>query len=377
MSARIRVAFVHDSFPDYRRLLFHRLARQHDIRFFFLNENSTGLPTGSESVRGFRIPEMSDYIVAPSLVARILAAHRKAPFDVILCPEPSNFSAHAAWFAAQRIGRPYVVFSGEWYMARHPRRWLTYLLERAIVRGAGSCLAYGTRVRDRLLAMGADPSGIIISGNTSGYRFSPLSDADLAQARLRWGTGTDPVILFLGRLLPFKAPEILLEAFSLVRNQSPCSLLIAGDGPRLPALRFQAERLELRDVHFTGSKVRGDREKDLFYSLASVFVLPSRRSRVAEPWGLVLNEAAAVGLPIVTTNDVGAVGDLIRDGETGLVVKGGEVHELAKAISIFLRSPEIARAYGSRARSRAAEFTIDRMADAFSRAFERAAGGIR
>jgi glycosyltransferase involved in cell wall biosynthesis len=377
MNGTIRVAFVHDSFPIYRRQLFQLLAGRFEIRFFFLNENPDILPPGSESVRGIRIPEMSDYVVAPALVSRILAAHRNTPFDVVLCPEPATFSSQAAWYAARRIGRPYVVFSGEWYPARHPRRWLTGPLERTIVRGAASCLAYGTRVRDRLDAMGADPGGIFITGNASSYRFTPARDADLQQARLHWGLGSDPVILFLGRLLPFKAPDILIEAFSIVRSATPSSLLIAGDGPLLAGLRRQAERLGLRDVHFTGSEVRLDEEKDILYSLASVFTLPSRKGRSAEPWGLVLNEAAAAGLPIVTTDGVGAAGDLILDDETGLVVKAGDVRALAAAITTILRSPETARAYGSRARSQAAEFTVERMADAFGRALERAAGGKR
>jgi glycosyltransferase involved in cell wall biosynthesis len=375
MSGSIRVAFVHDSFPVYRRRLFQLLAGRFDIRFFFVNENPGLLPPGSESARGIRIPEMSDYVVAPALFARILAAHRRAPFDAVLCPEPAAFSSHAAWCAARMIGRPYVVFSGEWYPARHPRRRLTGPLERAIVRGAASCLAYGTRVRDKLAAMGADPAGIFITGNASDYRFTPVTADDLQQARIRWGLGSGPVVLFLGRLLPFKAPDVLIDAFSIVRNETPSSLLIAGNGPLFAGLRRRAERLGLRDVHFTGSEVRRDGEKDLLYSLASVFALPSRKGRTAEPWGLVLNEAASAGVPIVTTDGVGASGDLIRDGETGLVVKAGDSRALAAAIATLLRSPEAAREYGSRARSQAAKFTVERMADAFGLALERAAGG--
>jgi glycosyltransferase involved in cell wall biosynthesis len=106
-----------------------------------------------------------------------------------------------------------------------------------------------------------------------------------------------------------------------------------------------------------------------------VFVLPSRAGRIAEPWGLVLNEAASAGLPIVTTDEVGAAGDLIRDGDTGRIVTGGDPQALAEAIAVLLRSPETAHAFAARAKTQAASFTVERMADAFGEAFERAVGG--
>jgi glycosyltransferase involved in cell wall biosynthesis len=269
-----------------------------------------------------------------------------------------------------------VVFSGEWYPARHPRRWLTYGWERSLVRGAAGCLAYGTRVRDRLAGLGADPEKILITGNASPYRHTPAALSEMGNARREWRIGSMPVILFLGRLLAFKAPEILVDAFAIVRREIPSFLLIAGDGPRREPLLRQAQRLGLTDMRITGSEVRGDRQKDLLYSLAGVFVLPSRRARIAEPWGLVLNEAATAGLPIVTTDGVGAAPDLIRDGETGRVVTQGDSRALAEAILGFLRSPGDSQAFGARAKARAQDFTIERMAETFGRAFDRAAGGL-
>jgi glycosyltransferase involved in cell wall biosynthesis len=375
MSARLRVAFVHDSYPEYRRPLIGRLMERYDLRCFFLNQDPAGLPPGSVSLRAWRIPEMSDFIVAPSLEGAILSAHRREPFDVVLCPEPSFFSALAAGRVARRIRRPYVVFSGEWYPARHPRRALTGRLERKLVCGAACCVAYGSRVRNRLIERGVAPGRILISGNASPYAFTPADGKKLGRFRREWRIGEKPVVLFLGRLLSFKAPEVLIEAFAAVRRKMPCFLLIAGGGPLRDSLRRQVRRLGVDDALVTGRAVHGSREKDLLYSLASVFVLPSRAGRIAEPWGLVLNEAAGAGLPIVTTDAVGAEGDLIRDGDTGVVVKGGDVQALAGAIADLLRSTEKARTMAERARAQAAGFTVERMADVFGTAFERAAGG--
>jgi glycosyltransferase involved in cell wall biosynthesis len=372
MTKPLRIAFVHDTFSVYRRPLFQLLAERFDLHFFFLNEKETSLLPDAESIRGWRIPKMSDYVVAPSLTARIMEAHRIKPFDLIFVPEPSSFSAQAAWWAARRLRLPYVTWSGEWYTARHPRRWLMRPLEGAIARGAAVCLAYGSRASRRLQALGVPEGKILLSGNASDYHFIRASVPELEAAREKWGIGERRVILFLGRMIGFKAPDLLLEAFVSIEN-CHAFLLLAGDGPLLPMLRARiADRLPGRAL-CTGTEVRGPEEKNLLYSLASVFVLPSRRERVAEPWGLVLNEAASAALPIVTARSVGAVGDLIRDRETGIVVPENDPLALADAIALCLRAPEEIRAMAMRAQRAAAGFTIERMADAFSAAFARAA----
>jgi glycosyltransferase involved in cell wall biosynthesis len=376
MKPRLRVAFVHDSYSTYRRPLFRLLAEKFDIRWFFLNEDPALLPPNAESVRGWRIPQMSDLVVAPGLYSRILAAHRQNPFDVIVCPEPANFSAWAAYRAARAIGRPHVVFSGEWYPARHPRRWLSRPIESAVIRNAAVCLAYGNKARERLMEMGAPQANIRVTGNAGDYAFRPASKAALAKARAEWQIGGRPVILFLGRMLPIKGVDTLIDAFRLLREKEEAVLLLAGEGPALPALRRRVETAGLADIRFTGKEVRTAGEKNLLYSLARIFVLPSRRTRVAEAWGLVLNEAAAAGLAIVASRWVGAAGDLIRSGETGILVDDNDPLAQETALLRYLREPQTAKAYGERARSAAAGFTVRRMARAFGEAFERAASGV-
>jgi glycosyltransferase involved in cell wall biosynthesis len=368
-----RIAFVHDAFSSYRQPLFRTLAENGRVHFFFLNESVGQLPNPSTSVYGMRIPMASDYIIAPALYASLLAAHRATPFDAVLCPEPSLFSAHIAWLAARRLGLPHIVWSGEWYTARHPRRWLMRPLERAIIRSASVCLAYSTRTARRLERYGARPERIHVIGNASDYAYTAPPVNMMEKARMDWAVGNRPIILFLGRLMAFKAPDVLMEAVAQLRNLDPF-LLIAGSGPMASGLRTQATRLGVRNFRITGEEVRGSASKDLLYGLATVFVLPSRRARIAEPWGLVVNEAASASLPIVVSDHVGAAGDLIRDGESGLVVSEGNPASLASGIRRMLEAPDAARTMGIQARTAAAAFTIERMADGFWQAFNKAAG---
>jgi glycosyltransferase involved in cell wall biosynthesis len=370
-----RIAFIHDSAPSYRQPLFRQMAENGTVQFFFINEDPARIPSGSRIARGVRIPLSSDYLIAPSLLSQILSAHKTSPFDAILCPEPSSYSAQIAWLAARQLRIPHIVWSGEWFTARHPRRWLMRPLERAIIRSASLCLAYSTRTASRLARYGAPAEKIRVIGNASDYAFTPPAQAALDQARAEWAIGARPVILFLGRLMAFKAPDLLIEAVAQLRDLDPF-LLMAGSGPLFPHLRVRATRFGLRSFHMTGEEVRTKPEKDLLYGLASIFALPSRRARIAEPWGLVVNEAASAGLPIVVSDHVGAVGDLIRDGETGRVAPEGDACALARGLRACLENPADAGVMGERARKAASAFTIERLADGFQQAFRDATGAI-
>jgi len=373
MTSLLHVAFVHDALPSYRRPLFNLVAQRHRVTFFFTNVKEAPLAERYVSVRGYRLPEMSDYVVAPSLLRELREVHRRDPFDVVVLPDLGSFSCEIGYLFARLARLPYVLWSGEWMAVRHPRRWLMAPLERSITQGAAACLAYGSRTKGRLKQLGASEGRIRATGNASDYWFSPPAVEDLAKTRQDWSIGNRRVILFLGRLLEFKAPDVLLEAFARVDRSGNAYLVMAGQGPLLGTLQGRARRRRLTNVHFTARAVNGNQEKDLLYGLASAFVLPSRRWRTVEPWGLVLNEAASACLPIVATEWVGAVGDLIRDGETGYVVPGDEPGALAEAILDILQRPEQARERGLRAREVASQFTLDRMAGAMDWAIQAAA----
>jgi glycosyltransferase involved in cell wall biosynthesis len=372
---RTRVAFVHEKLPPYRHELFRLLAARLEVEFFFVNEAGPGLPPHSHTLRGYRVPEMSDFVVAPGLTRAVVRAHRSDPFDVIIGSDLGSFATLAADRASCIVRRPFVLWSGEWVATRHPRRWISRPLEAHIAQRAAACLAYGTRAAAYLERLGARRDSIYLTGNTAGYTFERVDPAHVVRIRAEWGIGDRPVVLFLGRLIPVKAPDHLVRAFAQVAAREPRAfLVIAGEGEMLASLERETARLGLTSVHLTQRAVEGKAEKDLLYSLADVFVLPSRRARIAEAWGLVLNEAASAGLPMVVSESVGAVGDLIRHGESGLVVPAANERALGEAIIRLLTDRNEAKRLGAAANRAAAVFTVERMAEAFERAIARARG---
>jgi len=88
------------------------------------------------------------------------------------------------------------------------------------------------------------------------------------------------------------------------------------------------------------------------YAAADVFALLSAR----EPWAVVVNEAAACGLPLVLSDRVGAAHDLLRDGENGFLVAAGDVDAASAALRRLADDEELRRAQGARSRELARDW---------------------
>ena len=186
------------------------------------------------------------------------------------------------------------------------------------------------------------PMGVDVS------RFRNSSPAACAAA--------NPTILFVGRLAEIKGVRYLINALPLIRQHHPgARILIIGDG----AERHELERLATEQglsesIDFTGA-VPND-ELPAYYRAADVFVAPSvvARSGETEALGVVLLEAAATALPIVSTN-VGGTGDIVKHERTGLRVAERSAEEIAAAVTKLLSDPEYGKKLGAAAQAHVQE----------------------
>ena len=131
--------------------------------------------------------------------------------------------------------------------------------------------------------------------------------------------------LYVGRFSPEKNLEVLLRAYARYRDGSDgsCGLVMVGSGSRLAELKQLAAGLQLREVVWAGPQ--GIEQLPIYYALASAFVLPSR----VEPWGLVVNEAMACGLPVIVSNRCGCALDLVRENVNGWTFEPEDAGALA------------------------------------------------
>jgi glycosyltransferase involved in cell wall biosynthesis len=247
-----------------------------------------------------------------------------------------------------------------------PLRHLARLVKRHFISGAAAGLPAGSLAREYLVSHGGPAERMFHLPNTCDVdwfsRESSRARSRRAALRAELGLGRGPVVLYVGRLVPVKGIDTLLRAFRLVEprgrsnlagpstiNREPSNaaqLLIVGEGEQRGDLEALASELALeQQVRFIGSRPWAELPR--LYGIADLLVLPS----LFEPWGAVVNEALACGLPVVVSDQVGCAPDLVRAGENGWIVSAGDTGALAAALEEALADPQrLARMGASSAR---------------------------
>lgn len=184
---------------------------------------------------------------------------------------------------------------------------------------------------------------------------------DSKDRRVKLGIPEDAVVfVFVGRLEEYKGITNLVSAFkSLSNKQQNAYLLVVGDG---------SCRLEIEDAAINNSRICYVGRKNYLgvlesYSVADVCIVPS----LFEPWGLVVNEAMAAGLPVIVSDRVGCAEDLVLDGQTGFIVSAGNVNQLAGAMERLAKSAELRRRMGETGRERISGWKLEDEGDILSR----------
>ena len=169
-----------------------------------------------------------------------------------------------------------------------------------------------------------------------------------------------PLIVTSGRLAPEKDVGTLLHAFALIRSQTPCRLILLGEGSERAALEAITQELGLDDdVFFYGFHT------DPFSVIksADVFVHTSQ----FEGFGNVLIEAMACNVPIVATDCDFGPREIIQHGVNGLLVAPGDHFDLAQAILTILRNPDLATRMTHHATSELKKYAPQSMSAAYTK----------
>ena len=174
-----------------------------------------------------------------------------------------------------------------------------------------------------------------------------------AGVRARHGLSDRPVVVCVSRLVPRKGQDVLIRALPSIRSRVPgAALLVVGGGPDGPRLqRLATEHGVAGDVVLTGSVPW--ESLPAHYDAGDVFAMPCRTRRAGlevEGLGIVFLEASATGLPVVAGRSGGSP-DAVLDGQTGLVVDGTQVAEVADAVAGLLLDREAAAAMGRAGRA--------------------------
>jgi glycosyltransferase involved in cell wall biosynthesis len=213
-------------------------------------------------------------------------------------------------------------------------------------------LAIGSANAQFYKAMGVPEHKIVLvpySVDNDRFIASTMPDVDRRrETRERLGIPADlPTILYAAKFTSRKRPMDLLKAVDLIAGRAPAfSVVMAGTGELENELRQFCVERRLGNVLFTG--FLNQTELPRLYAAADIFVLPSQD----EPWGLAVNEAMCAGLPVVVSQGVGCVPDLVRDGTNGFTPNAGDVEALARALAALIENAALRHDMGAASLSR-------------------------
>ena len=306
-----------------------------------------------------------DRLMRPREVLRLTEELRPAGYDLLHVHTP--FAAHYTGVAlARRLGIPrvetYHTFFEEYlyhyasFLPRGLTRGLARHFSRRQCNAMDAVVVPSSAMAERLQHYGVRVPLAVLP---TGIRLERFVDGDGASFRARNGIGPERrVLVYVGRVAHEKNIAFLLEVAARMRRDHPeILLLIAGEGPALNPLRQVVRRRGLGDhVRFVGYLSRRGELEDC-YRAGDAFVFASR----TETQGLVLLEAMALGVPVVSTAVMGTR-DVLRDGE-GALIAAEDVEDFAAKLRRLLADPELRRRLGEAGRAYAARWSSGALAE--------------
>ncbi len=228
----------------------------------------------------------------------------------------------------------------EAFQRRPWKRLLRSLTYRIIYRGVFHAFFIGQLNREHLLRHGMKESKLSFAPYCVDSPFPGMSGeakaATRREMRAKLGIAeTETVVLFSGKLIPKKAPDLILEAFSLLsaERKATTRIVFLGSGIMMDELKAGAEQFPGR-VICAGFVNQSDLPG--YYLAADMLILPSRR--MGETWGLVVNEALHAGCGVIVSEAVGSYREF-GAWERVRVIKEGDAPACAEAIETLAKFP--------------------------------------
>ncbi len=239
-----------------------------------------------------------------------------------------------------------VIISSDSTESDHKNIWWKEAIKRFIIGRANGFFCYGSKSAEYMIKLGANKNKILLANNavdndkvvevfTQALQTRELTKKAYNLKKYNF--------VYVGRLIPYKNLLNLLKAYAMLKNLE-WGLIFIGDGEDESKLRQFVSENELSGVCFIAGQQWFDVPK--YLALGDVFILPS----YSEPWGLVVNEAMAAGLPVLVSEKCGSAPDLVLNGENGYSFNPSDVGEMTYKMSKFVNNPELISEFGEKSK---------------------------
>lgn len=377
MHKKTKVLILHNFMAPYRFPLFRKLSEYKDVDLtvHFMTRSQKNRRWKKLPKLGFKykvLPRWEISLSGKDLLAYIINytfpfEFLRSNFDVVISAGWLDFASQMGFILSKIMGRKFIIWSESTINEPSFLRKITLPFVKYVVKHSDACIAIGTKSKEYLVSLGASQEKIFVAYSTVDVEHfvkkSQMSKQELEIYKNKLGLSKSKVILYVGQFIERKGLKYLIEAFQKIEKKlKNVKLLLLGYGPQKVELESMVKRKKLTGVCFK-DHVEID-EIPKYYKLADVFVLPSYE----ETWGLVINEAMSVGLPIVTTRVVGASTDLVIENKNGFVVKEKSSKDLFEKLTMLLQNQKVVESFSKYSRKHIMKFTPGKAAASFVKA---------
>lgn len=326
-------------------------------------DESYGFPEDVKSSEGICCFPGSSYHghTAREIYGKVSEVLNRAEPDIVFCPATPFPEGMAAISYGRRRGKKVVMMDTAWERTDN-RGFLIRQVKRLIHRNVDAAFIPAPSHKQYYQKLNFPEDRIIYGMNAvDNEYFSAVAD------KIRHKPVAFPItkrlpenyFLFVGRFLQRKGIDNLINAYNRYRMtcvEEAWSLVLIGKGPAFDYMSRLAENNA--NIIFAGPQYGND--LCVYYAMASVFVCPS----VSEPWGLVINEALASGLPVLVSTGCGAAKSLVRDGKNGWMFPPSNEGALCNLmLKISSLHPGELKEIGDSSREIISNWSLDRFAD--------------
>jgi glycosyltransferase involved in cell wall biosynthesis len=357
-----RYVFLTDIVTPYMAAVQAALAELVDLTVVFCSQTGTrgaawefadGLPFRHEVVEGLTIRRRStdatDYYLSPRIFG---ALWRRRP-EVVVCAGYSVPTLYAAQYC-KLTGAGLVIHSDGTSFSERSLNPLQQVARRVLLGLEPACVANSTLSAERFAELGVPPERLFLAPHST-----QLRDLWEVAARRRIGDPGELRVLCVGRLIPRKGIAHLIRAVAKAARHEPgITLRLVGTGPEEEALRALAAET-VAPVEFGGFVDQPGLPAE--YAAADAFAFPT----LDDPFGLVLLEAAASGLPLVASPHGGATTDLVVENGNGFVREPTDEDALADVLVRLARDPLLRSRLGKAAHAQTKHRTPERAAQGY------------
>jgi glycosyltransferase involved in cell wall biosynthesis len=248
--------------------------------------------------------------------------------DIVITSGYDSLAYWQAFLYGKVFRKKFILWNETTLLSVGSLRGIRKLLKKIIIKGSDKYIASGVEAKKYLGYLGAEIENIHISISTvdvNYFRNTTLKDRNNKDYLMRRKKYPEYLILYVGQLIKRKGIIQVLKALDNLRDPE-IGLIIVGSGPQEKELKKFCEEKNLNDIFFEGFQQQEMLPK--YYALADIFILPSFK----EVWGLVVNEALASGLYVLSSKYAGASYDLIKEGWNGEIFDPNDIAEIIDLI---------------------------------------------